>query len=820
MLGQYESIAKLGSGTFGNVYRCVDLKTGEIVAIKKLKKSYQSIEDAFSLREIQVLQQLSHPNVVQMKRCELDNERVHMVFEHQDYNLTDFMREKKRAESRSLSEQEIRVIIKQILLACDYIHSRGFIHRDIKPENFIIGFHSYEVKMIDFGTVKDLGKNTGPMTSYVSTRWYRSPECVLRSQNYNQKADLFAVGCVMAELFNANPLFTGTSELDQLDAIFKLLGTPRLEQFYKLAQKRNIKLENFAYKKKPMNFIIPGASEEALEIMKQMFKINPNKRASASQLLQDPYFSRCNVKTDIQRLKNMSPNIRNIEVKAEPQTTINTQREKVKQPDASLYYTQQHEETKKVSNKNLKGNQRFGSDIEYHPNYFEYDKPKPAQQSFQAGLNYSLKSEVERNKSTMSQAEEAIMHDFAAFKRRSDPVMQNNNGQSSTGDLTNFKSMQAFPGRRDEPASFQQRFEEVQRQQSNPVGENFVFNDQSQSILNSPANKFEKVNSQQQQSQSMLARIGSQSLMPTNALLVNPGRYHQMNLSVKIDKANYPNTNTNSPIVSPLIGLKSQTGKFAQIGMGEQNFNNFQQQQDEKIDSFSLGGKNDNFVDQILSPGLPRSQSKPEGLFNFNQNREIFSTFQNLGHNISKQDSLDSQSTYDTSNVMGKYVNYYQNSNAQAQQSKQNSPTYQYRQGLGLDKVEETREEHEYYNKDNDNNYSNSSKPSYNKYAEPTKSSYSTYQSTRGGNEPNSGNNVLSKHPNLFINNATNIFGSPAGGFKNVFPNSNNNNFLSKNNSDPSGRQQIQSQRLDSQSSTSDQILSNVMNRYRTQIQI
>ena len=102
--------------------------------------------------------------------------------------------------------------------------------------------------------------------------------------------------------------------------------------------------------------------------------------------------------------------------------------------------------------------------------------------------------------------------------------------------------------------------------------------------------------------------------------------------------------------------------------------------------------------------------------------------------------------------------------------------------------MEETREEHEYYNKGNDSSsYGNSSKPSYNKYAEP-KSSYSTYQSTRGGNEPNSGNNVLSKHPNLFINNATNIFGSPTGGFKNVFPNSNNNNILSKNNSDPSGR--------------------------------
>lgn len=94
------------------------------------------------------------------------------------------------------------------------MHGRGFLHRDIKPENFVIGKRSYEVKMIDFGTVKDLGKSAGPLTTYVSTRWYRSPELVLRSHNYGFVSDIFAVGCVMAELFNESPLFPGASELD------------------------------------------------------------------------------------------------------------------------------------------------------------------------------------------------------------------------------------------------------------------------------------------------------------------------------------------------------------------------------------------------------------------------------------------------------------------------------------------------------------------------------------------------------------------------------------------------------------------------------
>jgi len=233
LLNRYEQLEMIGSGSYGSVYKARDVSTGEVVAIKKFYADFESLSEVEELKELQVLQRFKHPNIIDMRMVDIEHNKLLIVFEHLDLNLTEFIRERaalnqnpfaknsksphRHNELDLISEHEILIIVKQILLGLDYIHEKGYIHRDLKPENFMINPNTLELKIIDFGTVKDIANSNPPFTTYICTRWYRAPECVLRAENYGTASDIFAVGCIMAELFNLRPLFPGSNELDQVD---------------------------------------------------------------------------------------------------------------------------------------------------------------------------------------------------------------------------------------------------------------------------------------------------------------------------------------------------------------------------------------------------------------------------------------------------------------------------------------------------------------------------------------------------------------------------------------------------------------------------
>ena len=209
-MDRYKIIKPIGDGTFGTVHRAVCKDNGEIVAIKKMKRKFHSWEDCMALKELKSLRKLNHPNIIKLKEVIKVKDELNFVFEYLDENLYQTYT-KLREKQATFQESEIKNIIYQTTNGLAYLHKHGFFHRDLKPENLLV--HKDVVKIADFGLAREI-RSRPPFTEYVSTRWYRAPEIILKSQNYNSPVDIFALGCIMAELYLLAPIFNGSSELD------------------------------------------------------------------------------------------------------------------------------------------------------------------------------------------------------------------------------------------------------------------------------------------------------------------------------------------------------------------------------------------------------------------------------------------------------------------------------------------------------------------------------------------------------------------------------------------------------------------------------
>ena len=294
----YEILERIGGGTFADVYKAKEKSTGEIVAIKTLKRKYKKLEDCLELGECKSLQKLldesisdqkGFNNIIKLKHIIFVKKTglLNLVFEYMKQDLLELM---KSREPGHLDESEIKDIIYQTLLGLAHMHKYGYFHRDMKPENLLI--NDKIVKIADFGLVREI-RSLPPYTEYVSTRYYRAPECILKSSNYNSPVDIWAVGCIMAEMYlHPRPLFYGQNEKEVLNKICSILGTPNYDIWAKGIQQANligIKLPNNSGT--DLANIIPNASPKAIEIMKQMLQWDPNKRPTAVSLLNNPFFS-------------------------------------------------------------------------------------------------------------------------------------------------------------------------------------------------------------------------------------------------------------------------------------------------------------------------------------------------------------------------------------------------------------------------------------------------------------------------------------------------------------------------------------------------
>ncbi|CAB1414295.1 unnamed protein product [Pleuronectes platessa] len=287
---RYRDLKQVGTGAYGTVSSAWDRRTGMQVAIKKLHRPFQSkLFAKRAYRELRLLKHMKHENVIGLMdvfTAEISLDRLRDFYLVMPFMGTDLG---KLMKLERLSEDRVQFLIYQMMRGLKYIHSAGIIHRDLKPGNLAIN-PDCELKILDFGLARQADTE---MTGYVVTRWYRAPEVILNWMHYTQTVDIWSAGCIMAEMLLGKPLFKGSDHLDQLREIMKITGTPAADFVVKLQSQdaKNYIRSLPKVPKKDLDVIFSKASSDAVCVLEKMLLLDPERRVSASEALDLPFFS-------------------------------------------------------------------------------------------------------------------------------------------------------------------------------------------------------------------------------------------------------------------------------------------------------------------------------------------------------------------------------------------------------------------------------------------------------------------------------------------------------------------------------------------------
>ncbi|PWA67853.1 serine/threonine-protein kinase Rad53 [Artemisia annua] len=300
----FEKLEQIGEGTYGQVYMAREIRTGEIVALKKIRMDNE--REGFpitAIREIKILKKLHHENVIKLKEIvtspgpEKDDQGrpdgnkykggIYMVFEYMDHDLTGLA----DRPGMRFSVPQIKCYMRQLLTGLHYCHVNQVLHRDIKGSNLLID-NEGNLKLADFGLARSYSiDHNGNLTNRVITLWYRPPELLLGTTKYGPAVDMWSVGCIFAELLHGKPIFPGKDEPEQASKIWELCGAPD-ENIWPGVSKypwyNNLKPTRPL--KRRLREVFRHFDRHALELLEKMLTLDPEKRISAKDALDAEYF--------------------------------------------------------------------------------------------------------------------------------------------------------------------------------------------------------------------------------------------------------------------------------------------------------------------------------------------------------------------------------------------------------------------------------------------------------------------------------------------------------------------------------------------------
>ena len=294
----FQQLEKLGEGTYATVFKGRNGQTGAFVALKEIHLDSEEGTPSTAIREISLMKELKHENIVSLYDVIHTENKLMLVFEYMDKDLKKYMDSYTNSHSGQRGALEAapnKSFMWQLLRGLAFCHANRVLHRDLKPQTLLIN-NSGQLKLADFGLARAFGIPVNTFSNEVVTLWYRAPDVLLGSRTYNTSIDIWSAGCIMAEMFTGRPLFPGTTNEDQLLKIFRLMGTPSERSWPGISAFPEYKPTWPVYATQELRAILPQVDSLGLQLLGQMLQMRPEMRCSAHQALAHPWFAEFNAR--------------------------------------------------------------------------------------------------------------------------------------------------------------------------------------------------------------------------------------------------------------------------------------------------------------------------------------------------------------------------------------------------------------------------------------------------------------------------------------------------------------------------------------------